>query len=113
MWKNLFFLPLVMLVAQAPKAEELAVHPKIQTFLDQIRQIPKPDPSKGTELAEEGRKQYEAFVANYAGPTWSVSKVEDIAVPTSDANRSIPVRIYTPNTEKTLPVLIYFHGGGW
>ena len=113
MWKKLFFLLLVMFVAHHLKAGELAVHPKIQTFLDQIRQIPQPDKSKGTALVEEGRKQYEIFVVNYAGPTWSVSKVEDVSVPSSDANRSIPVRIYTPNTEKTLPILIYFHGGGW
>ena len=87
----------------------MAVNPKIQYFLDQLKQNPQPPIDQISP--EEYRKQSNQTLTYNSGEPEHVNRIVDRSLPLS--GRDIPVRIYTPDSQKLLPALIFYHGGGF
>lgn len=62
---------------------------------------------------QQGRHNYLNFALAHAGWPLTLARVEDLTIPSSDPEVTIPIRIYTPKLDTKLPVLIFYHGGGW
>ena len=95
-------------------ADSTKLNPQIENFLAKLNgiQVDPFDKSLQPDV-QQGRHDYLMFSLINAGWPLSLPRVEDIDIPSSDPEHSIPARIYTPVLGKTLPALVYFHGGGW
>lgn len=85
----------------------MTVNPRIQFFLDKMKEMPKPPIEQMTP--EMYRSQGGALPVDEKSE--AVNRVEDRILPLKD--REIAVRVYTPSNEELLPALVFYHGGGW
>ena len=84
----------------------MPLDPQAQEVLDQLAAL---GLAPNHILTPEEARANQLLRARAVGP--EVAKVEDRAIPGSDAQ--VPVRVYTPEGTGPFPVLSWFHGGGW
>jgi acetyl esterase len=77
-----------------------------------FERVIQPDPAVDFELPIPVNLIY---AVSFALPAEDVSKTEELAIPTGDAE--LPARAYWPldtdRSEKPLPVIVFYHGGGF
>lgn len=86
----------------------MPVNPRIQFFLDKLKEMPQPPLD---QITPEAYRAQDAGALAFQQETEPVHKVEDRVLHLE--GRDIPVRVYTPEGEGLHSALVYYHGGGW
>lgn len=88
----------------------MALHPALHRLIQ--TKLAHTSAPQWTRPIEEVRQAFrDLWTPAITGKPGAVYKVEDITVPTSNAQ--IQVRVYTPERDIRCPIMLYFHGGGY